>query len=398
MHIRPHGKGRSASTKNAADDRDVAASALVRRFEIHGGLLLLNERSNSLFAYNATARHLWDLIVAGCSEEDLASEFAQAWGISLSRARADTRSILTQWRLQGLLAGREQQHGPSGEDCFADWPLGLQPRWASEFTCTIGGVAIAFAIESEKASAIRILLMHLETPDARPQARVELRETAVVKDGVERIRTRDPALLMGGFWQTILELLHPELSWLAFIHGAALARDGEGIALVGASGSGKTTLTAALVSNGFNYYADDLVAIAAPCGAVVPWPMPLSIKPGSLEVLSSHCPGLARAPSYRTKDMDARLLVPDPSAWALPPVTLRSLVFPRFTDGAVPRLERISSFQAIERLLTDRVWIGNPITADRVGAWLAWLGDTPTYVCSYGTLEDGMRLIEDLAR
>jgi hypothetical protein len=73
------------------------------------------------------------------------------------------------------------------------------------------------------------------------------------------------------------------------------------------------------------------------------------------------------------------------------------LVFPRFVDGAAPALQRISSFQAIERLLTDRISIGGPITADRVIALLAWLGDTPAYVSTYSTLDDGMRLVEELS-
>jgi hypothetical protein len=78
-------------------------------------------------------------------------------------------------------------------------------------------------------------------------------------------------------------------------------------------------------------------------------------------------------------------------------VKLRCLVFPRFADGAPPQLRRISSFQALECLLTDRICIGNPITADRVAAFLAWLDDTPAYMSVYGNLGDGMRHIEDLA-
>jgi hypothetical protein len=50
----------------------------VRRFPIDGGLLLLDQASNCLFAYNDTARHVWDLIEAGRTEESLISEFARA--------------------------------------------------------------------------------------------------------------------------------------------------------------------------------------------------------------------------------------------------------------------------------------------------------------------------------
>src|ERR1019366_3224652 len=107
-----------------------------------------------------------------------------------------------------------------------------------------------------------------------------------------------------------------------------------------------------------------------------------------IEVITPYCHELARAPSYRTKGVDARLLVPTSTAWDAKPVNLRCLVFPHFTEGVAPKLQRISSFQAIGRLLTDRVWIGNPITADRVIEFLAWLDDTPAYISVYGDLGD----------
>src|SRR5882757_9726992 len=46
-------------------------SSSVRRFPIAGGLLLLDRAANCLYAYNDTARHVWDLIESGRSEPDL---------------------------------------------------------------------------------------------------------------------------------------------------------------------------------------------------------------------------------------------------------------------------------------------------------------------------------------
>ena len=164
------------------------------------------------------------------------------------------------------------------------------------------------------------------------------------------------------------------------------------------SGSGKTTLTAALINGGFDYFADDLVALTAPKGTVLPWPLPLGVKSGSETVLAPYCPALAQARRYRTKGIDARLLIPAKSTWYADPVRLRTSVFPRFIEGAAPSLERISCLRAVEHLLADRIWIGNPITADRVVAFLDWLRQTPVYTCTYGNLDDGMRMMKDLAR
>jgi hypothetical protein len=366
--------------------------------------LLFDERSERLFAYNDTARHVWDLIETAQTEECIVSEFAKGWGISQSHARADIQSIVSQWHLENLLATDQTPAAPLSpkQNIVGDRHLTPEPHWRSEWTCTFRGTAIAFASESE-VTLIRQMLEHLETPGVEPEGRIELRnaasgEMALVSNGVERIRTRDQALLSGGLWQAILECIYSNVEWLTLIHGAAVARNGKGLALVGASGSGKTTLTAGLVSNGFDYFADDLVAVMAPDGTIAPWPVPLSIKPGSLNVIAPYYPELPKAHSYRTKGVDARLLIPASSNWNLAPVPLRTVVFPTFTGNAAPALQRISRFQAIERLLKDRIWIGNPITVDRITALVEWLSATPAYVCTYDTLEDGMRLIGDLTR
>jgi hypothetical protein len=372
----------------------------VRRFSIDGGLLLLDASSRTLFAFNDTARHVWDLIEGGCPQSELAAQFAHAWGIPLHVAQADVQAILSQWRSQRLLSGT----AVDGEVPLAaapGSPAQHPPRqWDDERRFTIGGVTIELAAEEEQGWPWCALLRHLETPDAPPQVRFEVRtggagELVLVQDGHERLRTIDPGLLVGGLWQAILECMHPGVSWLALIHGAALSRDGTALALAGPSGSGKTTLAAGLIGEGFDYVADDLVALTAPHGDVLPWPLPLSIKPGSFDVLGARYPGLQEMPAYRTKGLDARLLSP-PSAWDRKPVALRVIVFPGFAENAAPRLERLSAFQAVERLLTDRLWLGDPITGERVAAFLAWLHGTQAYALQYGDLADGIRLIKGI--
>ncbi|MES2196403.1 MAG: PqqD family peptide modification chaperone [Pseudomonadota bacterium] len=379
--------------------RDARVAPSVRRFPIDGGLLLLDTSSRSLFAFNDAARHVWDLIVAGRSGDVLISEYAAWWGIPASRAQDDVSAILNQWHDFGLLDGgahaaeRPRPALTAGSIC--------EPRRVSEWTCTISGTAIRFAVENGAVPNVRPLFAHLETPDARPQTRLEIStasggEMLLVEDGVERIRTDDSGLLAGALQQAVLERIHRDVAWLALVHGAALARDGSGIGLAGPSGSGKSTLAAGLRQAGYDYMADDMIALSAPDGAIMPWPMPLSIKPGSLDAVAARFPELARAPRYRTKDLEARLLVPPEDAWDASPVKLRTLVFPRFAAGAAAGLQRISTFEAVERLLADRIWLGYPLTEMRVAAFVAWLMNTPAYAMTYGELDDGVRLIESI--
>ena len=362
--------------------------------------MLLDTRSNRLFAYNDTAGFAWELIEAGRSIEDLAAAFEQAWGIPRSRARADLDAILAQWRSEGLIAGAER--GPALPESQPALAVATNPaapaQWAAEWICTIGGMPMSFALETELPS-VRLLLGHLATPDARPQTRIEIRGNVssgavLMRDGVQRMRTSDPSLLGGGLWHAVLEAIHPNVRWRALLHGAALARDGVGLALAGPSGSGKTTLAAGLVSRGFDYLSDDAVPVTEPDGAVVPWPLPLSIKPGSLELLETRFPELARAPTYSTKGIEARLLIPAAAVWDAPAVKLRALIFPRFIAGSAPQQRPLSPFEALQNLLIDRVWLGYPITEARVTSFLDWLDSTPAHAITYGTLDDAVQLVE----
>ena len=381
----------------------VRAAASIRKLPIEGGLLLLDTSSNSLFAFNDTARHVWDLLAGGESNEGLVGAFAAWWGISSSRAQADVSSILTQWHHLGLLADSEHTPAPlrSVPIVAADNSSAPQTQRTVEWICTIRGKTIEFAVGNDLAPKIRSLFQHLETPHARPQARLEIKlspddEMVLVEAGIERMRAGDLGQLLGALYQTVLERVHPDVVWLAVLHGAAVAHNDAGIGLAGPSGSGKSTLAAGLLNAGFDYLADDMIALAAPDGMILSWPLPLSIKPGSIDVISAHYPKLAQAPFYRTKGLDARLLVPPSSVWHSEPVRLRKLVFPRFSAGATAHLQRISLFDAVERLLSDRIWLGYPITEQRVAGVLTWLNDVPAFTITYGSLDDGVRLIESI--
>ena len=151
-----------------------------------------------------------------------------------------------------------------------------------------------------------------------------------------------------------------------------------------------------LMTRGFDYLADDLLAVAAPGGSIVPWPMPLNVKDGSVDVLASSHPELSSSPTYRAKGTNARLMAPPTDPWEREPTALRYLIFPRFVAGESAELRVLSPFEALERLLGDRIWFGYPLVEDRVQAFVTWLEKKPSYAISYGTLEAAARCIEDI--
>lgn len=78
-------------------------------------------------------------------------------------------------------------------------------------------------------------------------------------------------------------------------HAGGLEASGIGMLVPGASGSGKSTLTAGLVRAGLGYLSDELVALeldaaGAGPGRLLPYPKPITVKPGSFGALADMAP------------------------------------------------------------------------------------------------------------
>jgi hypothetical protein len=76
-------------------------------------------------------------------------------------------------------------------------------------------------------------------------------------------------------------------------HAGAIEADGVGVLLPGASGSGKSTLVAGLVRHGLGYLTDELVAVHMGNGQLLPYPKPITVKPGSFGVLGDMDPDVS---------------------------------------------------------------------------------------------------------
>jgi hypothetical protein len=133
-----------------------------------------------------------------------------------------------------------------------------------------------------------------------------------------------------------------------------------------------------------------------PDGRIVRWPLPMSIKEGSWDLLSESYRNLPGFPPYHTKRGEARQLVPSGEAWNTNPVPLKGFIFPRYVAGAKATLTRLTPFEALRRLLGDQIWLGYPITEQRVGNFLRWLNDKPAYTLKHGNVADAALCTEGI--
>jgi hypothetical protein len=72
--------------------------------------------------------------------------------------------------------------------------------------------------------------------------------------------------------------------------GGSADTQGRTVIVHGASGAGKTTLTTALVQSGLAYVTDETVCLDPETLVIEPFPKPLTVKPGSQELLAHLAP------------------------------------------------------------------------------------------------------------
>jgi hypothetical protein len=183
-------------------------------------------------------------------------------------------------------------------------------------------------------------------------------------DGDVIMTSPAPSALLGSLIWAINRQVIEGASGRAVLHAAAAAR-GESVVLLPAPmESGKTTLVMGLLDRGLSYLTDEAAALTGL--EVEGFPKPLSIDPGSWEVLAHHRPSSA----------SPRLSGFLQHQWQVPPQhvgpvqrrgTVTLVVFPRWQPGARLALEWLRPAEALQELLgCTFVPEGEAMSLDRV--------------------------------
>ncbi len=191
-------------------------------------------------------------------------------------------------------------------------------------------------------------------------------------------------------------LSYPNSEWLAMIHAMAVAHEGKAIIMSAPSGYGKNTLTAALLKAGYSYLGDDLVPIQRGNHHITPLLTSLSIKKGSWSVLDSHYPELNELPIYNSRERHVRYLNPAKYIKTELNLPVTALIFPQYKAGQDAMLKPISAIDALQRLLENEIWLGNPLKNDVVSEFLTWLSSIPMFSFSYSQLDQAVQKTSEL--
>lgn len=333
-----------------------------------GGSIILYRDGQALVVLNASAHYLWRILARG-GYECLPAALVSRFGLSSEKARQDANAIVDRWIAQGLVSGADGtfRHPDISP---AHGAAGVQDE-AETRRFRLAGLTIEIAAPSWIAHRLSSLGAPLDDP-RNPADLVCIFDIPrggpgdLTVDGERRLTSQPAEILIGAFHEILIKRLRPGVEWLAMIHAGAVSRRGRAAILAAPSGSGKSTLIAYLVTQGFDYLADDLVPLCAEDHTIAPFPMPISIKPGSVAALAP----------YRTLDPDRtkgeQFLFHD-VAFGGPCSPATALVFPRYSAEEPARCVEIGVEDALVRLLSDRVHFGVTIRPEALTGFVGWL-------------------------
>jgi hypothetical protein len=144
-------------------------------------------------------------------------------------------------------------------------------------------------------------------------------------------------------------------------HAGALEAGGTGVLVPGGSGSGKSTLVAGLARAGLGYLTDELAALDMASAVLLPYPKPITVKPGSFVALADMDPDHDRAP-----DPDRDLGPWSGEEWQVAvgegtgrrigrPCEPRLVILPRYDSSAATQLTPLSDTEAFFALALHAV-------------------------------------------
>lgn len=353
-----------------------------------GGLVLVDESAGRLFVCNGPAAVVWQALHAR-DKVAAADALVGAYGISPARAAADCDAIIAQWRHAGLLdavslAAPAPRHA-------------AEPEFRGHYA--IGGHTVAFAIASSAiGTSIEAMLRSCRVETCEAQTTIRVAPAAeggldLSVNGRSYLRAPDSREIVGGIWQAILEKTSGRSQWLGILHAAAIHRDGKALLISAPSGSGKSTLAAGLRARGYGYAADDLAALAGPDGRLQPLPLPQSLKAGAWDVLASLLPDIASLPATEAFGKTVKFLPTHDACWETDALPVCGIVFPRYAPSAPAGATRLPPLEAFARLAGDRLWLGHPLCASSVAAFLDWLEPLPAFEISYSSFDEADRLV-----
>lgn len=182
------------------------------------------------------------------------------------------------------------------------------------------------------------------------------------------------------------------------MHAGLLARNGQALMMPGEPGAGKSTMCSSLaLLRGWQLLSDELAILDPASGLMQPHPRPISLKNKSIDIVSTF-PAARLGSIYldtRKGTISHAACPPASIAMAKAPAQVRWVVFPRFDPTGRQRCEEISRAEAFA-LISEQSFNKERMGETGFDALCDMLTGASCYQITYGSTDDGLRLIESI--
>ena len=332
--------------------------------------------------------------------ETIAAEFVHRYGLSIEESNTFVQDIRSQTELMN-----RTEPAPNHNDQSITEGNEYLFRPYSVHHYRLGNRGFMFTYETRAfEDYLHPLISHLETTieqDGFPLFELFASHGRIVfrfNGEVKRSWTIDEThYVKGMIFMFLVNVMHDktDADWLMTVHASAITNGKKTILFTAAPGNGKTTIAALLQSRGYPIISDDFVPVDRNTLRAYPFPIAMSVKEGSMEVLSPIFPGLHQQPvTCISREKSVRYLstsgASDQNPEAFP---VRGIVFVSYNPEVDLSCEKLDALCGV-RLLLDQAWVSPG--KDNAQSFLDRVVPLPFYRLTYSNNEKAMEVITKL--
>lgn len=232
----------------------------------------------------------------------------------------------------------------------------------------LGNKLIAFSFQNRLFEHyLHPLICHFETTEENNgislfelfafQERIVFRFNGEVKGTWTKDETH---LVKGLIFMFLINVIYDktDADWLMTVHASAITNGKKTILFPAPPNHGKTTIAALLQDRGYKLISDDFVPIDRISFMAYPFPIAMSVKQSSMDLLASIFPALEQKPlNYISPGKSVRFLPPgDSSDFAKDAFPVQEFVFIKYDKEVDFCWEKLDPLKAV-KLLLDQAWI-----------------------------------------
>jgi hypothetical protein len=320
------------------------------------------QNSNLYFQLEEPAWFVFRKTVKRHKSATIAREFAVRYGIAPGESLTFVKDIRSQIE-------KMNQHD-NVQNSADQFPAGLNDLPFIPYSVhhyLLGTHLITFSFENRTFEHyIHPLIAHFETTKQTPgvplfelfahKEKIVFRHNGEVKGVWTKEETQ---FVKGQIFMTLVNEMHhkTDADWLMTVHASAITNGKKTILFSAAPGSGKTTIAALLRVRGYRLISDDFVPVDRSFRAY-PFPITMSVKEGSMELLTPIFPELKQKTlTYISPEKSVRYLAPD----HFPDVTseiypVHEFIFVQYDPSVDFAWEKLDPISGMKQLLQE-AWV-----------------------------------------